>query len=512
MLENHQKPRRISLVPSRQALWASGLLFLFWLSFFIYVVSLDAQGLWRDEVDQLNFALGPLRQILANFTRAGWNGPLYPLILRGWVGLVGQSVFALRYFSALCGVLALVLLYKLTARRFGRWAGLFSLILGVTSPYCAWYAQEVKMYTWLLLLVLLALYALDRGCVEHRRHWWAVSLVATTLAVYSHILAVLFIPVAICWFLLHPYRHRRAWVGGLVVLALLTLPYLPLLRWLLPMVGEALLQGNMETGYPSYTLSQMIGILLNGWSVGVAGWKYEFGSILFGVLAAVGLVGLFVQKKPELATGLLIWVVLPLAVLWFVSLRRPTFTDRYLIWCLPAFYIAIGAGLVWISRFTKASVVLLLMTMVSLAGVNLVKQATIPLKPEFHKAAAYLSERRDPGDLLLFQIPYNHFVFDYYYEPPMDPWAKAPYTNWLLPEGGDYLKDGEYVNDELPAILGDHRDVWLVYSEVALWDARELVKQWLDEQGVLLEESHFNRVDIYHYRLRAGQVSDNGDD
>ncbi|MEA3339156.1 MAG: hypothetical protein U9R15_04240, partial [Chloroflexota bacterium] len=50
-------------------------------------VSLDAQPLWRDEVDALRFATAPWPKMMASFTRPGWNGPLYYVLLRGWVAL-----------------------------------------------------------------------------------------------------------------------------------------------------------------------------------------------------------------------------------------------------------------------------------------------------------------------------------------------------------------------------------------------------------------------------------------
>ena len=39
------------------------------------------------------------------FVRAGQNGPLYFLTLRPWFSLMGTSEFALRYPSAMAGVL-----------------------------------------------------------------------------------------------------------------------------------------------------------------------------------------------------------------------------------------------------------------------------------------------------------------------------------------------------------------------------------------------------------------------
>ena len=43
--------------------------------------------------------------------------------------------------------------------------------------------------------------------------------------------------------------------------------------------------------------------------------------------------------------------------------------------------------------------------------------------------------------------------------------------------------------------------VWFVYSEVLLWDDRELVKAWLDEHGTLVEQQGYVGVELFYYTL-----------
>ncbi|MBN1262068.1 MAG: glycosyltransferase family 39 protein [Anaerolineae bacterium] len=487
--ERHQKPRGISL--ERLALF--GILFL---GFAVRVWLLDAQGMWRDEVDALNFAMAPLSEMIANFTRAGWNGPLYFLLLRGWAALTGATAFALRFFSVLMGLLELAVLFDLTRRRIGPAAAVFTLGVAACSPYLVWYAAEVKMYTWVPFLAVLALGALDRACEHPQGYLWATVLVATTLAIYSHILAALLIPVEIAWFILYPRRASRAWRGALVTLVLLTLPYLPLLAWQFPLV----LQDRGTTGFPEYTLFQMLSALLVGWSVGPLGWGMTPGLWIFGGLALLGGVALGLSGKGRVAATLAGWLLVPLLLIWAISQRGPIFTDRYLIWTTPAFYMAIGAALAWIGQRGKIWVWGGLLALVVLDGGNLVMHGTQPYKPQFREAAAYLRLHRLPSELLLFQIPYNHRVIDYYLDAPLDPWYECPYTNHRG-AGGDYLVDVSAVDAQLRAHTSGYSQVWLVYSEFTLWDERELVKSWLDGHGVLTGRETYHGVTLYAYRL-----------
>lgn len=471
------------------------LLLLVAVAFALRAWGLEAQGLWRDEVDALRFATAPLAELWSNFTRPGWNGPFYFLLLRGWVSLTGTTAYAMRYFSLLWGVVSVPLFYRLARRIVEQPAALWATCLVIGSPYLVWYSQEVKMYTWVPALVLAALYALDRACVRPRMLEWNVVLVATSLAFYSHILAALLIPVEWVWFLLRPHRARRAWLGGVAVSVLLTLPYIPLLYWQAPLIFQ-----QRETGFPAYTLGEMVGILLGGWSVGIAGWGGIAATVVYSGLALLGLGGWVAVRRPRQALTLLLWVAVPLLIIWGVSLRGPIFTDRYLIWAAPAFYLAIGAGLALLRPLSRWGPLLGLVALLTVAGINLFQQVTRPIKPEFPAAVAYLETRRQPGELLLFQIPYNHWVAAYYAQGSLDPWAEAPFTNWRQADG-TYLVGPEYVAGEMQRIVGPQRSLWLIYTEVDLWDDRQLVKAWLDAHGTLRDECHWHRVDLYHYEL-----------
>ena len=499
MSENHPKLRGIS--PRLD------ILLTLWLAFSARAISLTAQGLWRDEVDQWRFALQPWAEMAANFTKVGWNGPLYSPLVRAWIALTGESVYALRYLSLLWGVLGVALIYALARRLLDARAARWAVLLMALSPYMVWYAQEVKMYTWVPLLVLLALYALERACVTAQRRWWLTMLVATSLAFYSHILAALLIPVIYLWVWLHPRRHPRALRRGWWAPALLVLPYLPLLAWQAPLLLQV-----RETGFPPYALHEMALTLLNGWLVGIyqgemlVGGNVGIGIILaMSALAFLGAIELVARGRERLLYRLGIWMGVPLLALWFVSLRGPIFTDRYLIWAAPALYLLVAAGLAVMQRRMRRAWPALFLLLTGLWGFRLVEQAIYPIKPQFDHAADYLATARDPDALLLFQIPYNHHVIDYYFRRRGDahlfPWAEAPFTNWRAPDG-DYDYGMPYVDGQMRGIVADYREVWLVYSEVPLWDERELVRIWLDTRGAVADKIPLHGVTLYRYELQ----------
>ena len=108
-------------------------------AFWVRLMNLTTQSLWRDEVDSIVLSGLELQELPTSLFIVGHNGPLYFIGLYFWRKLVGISEFALRYPSALFGTLAVPLGYIL-ARRLGvsRWVGLLLSLLLATAPYLVW--------------------------------------------------------------------------------------------------------------------------------------------------------------------------------------------------------------------------------------------------------------------------------------------------------------------------------------------------------------------------------------
>ena len=502
-------------------------------AFAVRTASLDAQSLWRDEVDALRFAAAPLPEILANFTRHGWNGPLYFLLLRGWVTATGSSEYAMRYFSLVFGVLCVPLIYVLGRRLFGRTEGLLASILVAASPYMVWYSQEVKMYTVLPMLAILAVYGLYRAVGEGGWHWWAVPVVAISLSVYCHIMAVLLIPVHVLLYFIWWPQSRDRWRGALVSLACLTLPYLPLAAWQAPLLFQV-----RETGFPPYTLGKMVEISLNGWTSGIVGWGRVWGTVLMGVMAAWGMWPPSGHHARDAGNrgrvAMAAWLVTPLVLVWLVSLWQPLFTDRYLVWTTPAFYLLVATAMAffWRNRgWRRWPAILLTGAVLAVDGGNLYLQATLPIKSDFRAAAAYVGDRRafrtrsesaigvPPPDypanshtylplvvadrlqfdeLIIFQIPYARYAFDYYFSAETYGWADGLYTNHLASDGSYVVTQAEVARKMRETTAG-HKRVWLVSTEMTMWDGRGLVQGWLEANMQREDEGHFALVDVYQY-------------
>ncbi len=455
---------------------------------------IGGESLWRDEVDSIRFALalspGALRE---QALQTGFNGPLYLATLRSWFAAIGVSDFSLRAFSLLWGMLLIATVAGLTRRLAGPRAALFAAILIIFSPVHTWYGAEGKMYAMQPALLSAAMLSLHIAIRRASAAGWLLFTILTSCAFYTHILSPLFLPVAalaaIVWGGWRSVLQR----APLLSAAALALPYLPLLAWQLP----ALLAG-VSTGHPSYSTETIVLSLLLNWSHGLnlqlpwsnaAAWPLVAAFWLLWLLIVLAPLMFGWQAKPDPArycfstasagalhrlgpnqrfwhtTVLLAWLLLPIALLMLIQPRIQLFEPRYVLWCAPALAVLGGMGIAAWPRWFAAGVTTLLV-LLQLLGVA-AQQAHV-IRPDQRAAATALVARLLPEDALVYQIPYGAHSFRHYG------------VHAVREIDGPFVNGGEQVDATLRAALGPSQRVWLVETEVEMWDAANQTRAWFE--------------------------------
>ncbi|MEO1591520.1 MAG: glycosyltransferase family 39 protein, partial [Cyanobacteria bacterium J06632_22] len=112
--------------------------------------------------------------------------PLYFLLVRRWVELVGPSVASIRSFSVLTSLLILPALYWLCRELFQKAiVGEFAVVLAAVSPLQVVYAQEARPYSLWMLAIVVASALLAKTLRTRQFGWlWPYALVCS-LGLYT---------------------------------------------------------------------------------------------------------------------------------------------------------------------------------------------------------------------------------------------------------------------------------------------------------------------------------------
>ena len=319
-------------------------------AFAVVLVDLQRESLWDDDGFTLwvpravepppaslraapRYLIDSLGGALAR-ARADVHPPLYFLALDIWSLLAGASIFSVRLFSALAGVIGLAAVYALGARLFDRRAALWSLLLLATAGAFIYYGREARMYSALLALATLATLAYLRW--RDRPGAGRVLLYGGLLAalVYTHYAGALIALTHTLHLLLTRPRRLPALIAPVAVAALLFAPWLP-----------ALLSQWAAHGGPA--------------ALPVASdWQTVAGLMLVisgghGALYLTALIPalLAARRRADPALLLALWLLLtPAALLALNAWVTPLFQIRYALAALPALALALAWGLRELSR------------------------------------------------------------------------------------------------------------------------------------------------------------------
>lgn len=426
--------------------------------------------------------------------------PLYFLTLHFWQALAGSSEVAVRYPSLTLGILMIPLIYELGKRIFTVQGGLLAAFLAALNPFFVWYSQETRMYMMLATLSLLSVLLCLRALREDRVALWIGYVLATVLAISSHYFGLLILAVenGIFFLVKENWPLWRKWFLGQIAIVLIYTP------WALS-VASFLLAHSKDWIRPVGLLAMLRQVLV----------VYSLGVTVPGVLGLVlslpfvllFLLGLLTSWWEEWRSGLVLslYLGLPLLGVFFISLQRPIFHERYLILIVPAYLVTLAKGISAVrsfpivTSFVKArlsSLTLRLPMAVSLALLvvsslySLFNYFYVPQyvkSPPWPALAHLIEETGQEGDVIIYNYPDPSPV---YYND-----GRLPIL--LLPT--DFPLDVKGTTDSLNQLLADNRRIWLVPHKADNWDADGFVETWLDRHADKVRQEAIDslRLNLY---------------
>lgn len=377
---------------------------------------LGAAGVWFDEAYHVALIREPsvgamLDAVLANPP----SDPLYPLVLRGWVGIAGREDAVIRLPSVLAGTLTIPAAAWLAHELDGRRAVAFlAAAFMAVSPYALEFAQEAAPYALAAFLTTLALAAGSRWRRTGLRRDGLLTTVIGITALYAHYVAV---PILALAWLLGFARwsgptavDRRRWlaVGGLIGFA--WVPWLIGLaeHWLAAAAPRATLAASISVMDLPRTLAQYAAgtaALLQSQRLLLAA-----GLAIGALLVALGWVAGGNRSRRGIrvvtVTAAIIFVA-PAIASWITGAWL--FIPHFGLLLLPAGLVVAAAGVPETSRLARgrrwtssiAAVLVASWCAVALAGVVLFRAAPPHGDDGLRALVATLEGQALPGDAIL---------------------------------------------------------------------------------------------------------------
>ncbi|HEY69313.1 MAG TPA: hypothetical protein G4O08_01890 [Anaerolineae bacterium] len=474
---------------------------------------LTSRPLWYDEAFSVLFSSqGPSAMAYGTLTQeAGVAADIHPLgyytLLWLWAKIVGTTPFAVRSLSLILGLGIVALGYGLARELFSERIAMLAGWVLAFSPFQVHYAQEARMYALLALFMLGATLAFWHALHGGSNWLWLAFSMLAAAGMYVHNLAALYLvclaltPLFLCrwralgktvlaglgaiclylpWLLRLPSQVARLqwayWIEPprlteLVRTLLVFVSYLPLQRWLLPIV-------------------LFLGILM----VVVGCWA------TLRALRTVGRSGRRAVWLVGLSGG-------PVLLMFLVSQWQPIYLERamlpagaiftiWLAWCLGTPVLPLPARRVaWLAL--GLAFVVGLFSHFSYLG--------FPYAP-FGEVNALLREQATSGEIVLHSNKITALPAAY-----DDPEIEHRYLADPQGTGSDTLAPatqlvlGMIADDDAAGAVGSSPGVWFVIFSREIEDYLVLGLEehpalgWLQSEFECRDEYAFGELHVYHF-------------
>lgn len=411
-------------------------------------------------------------QYLINASRE--HPPVYYLGMSLWLKTAGLSEFAVRYPSALMGVVTAAWGIRAGKRLFSREGGLWAGLLLAILPFSVWAGRNGRMYS---LVILLALINLDLfwRLVQHP-NWQLGSayLLTTLLGTFTHYYLILLWPAAGLLLFMFPRKTRtlrKFWIVGMLGAGML------LGVFLLTSPGARATFLEVANRFPTRTLRlQDLKIALMDIYLY---WHHPTLNEEFWIAVGFTVLGWIMAWRHDAPTGALLAATctIPVLITHFIP---AAIEARYLVAIVPGLVLSLTALSIWLRpHWLRAAIILLILLQINARWERL----RFPPDTTFSNSMSYLHQASRTGDALVMNGPWPALLLTYY-EPPGD------VTVYRVPEAAPPGFDAEIDIPRLEEIAAEHERIWVSYGAVKQTDPTYGVSHWLAENMYCVERYH----------------------
>ncbi len=342
--------------------------------------------------------------------------PLYYLLAKAVTLLFGNSLFVFKMTSIAANVAIMALGMTKVYRRFGLKTSAIFIFLSCFAPQMAFYAVQLRMYSWASFFVLAsAVYGYEILC-ENKKSDWVLFVLFSLGGAYTLYFACISISAIYLFLLLVILVKRRDLLKRFLIACGATVAgYLPWLFVFLTVTFGGL--DGFKESMPETTLGEIIGkFWLWAFESNVKCDELVYGGLIVLALAAVWLAkaGRPDKTEPVFATVLLL---IPVYTIFFGKILNDLATrrllNRYIEPTLILIWLAFSVG---IARY-KNRVFYLAMGCVVLLGVEnyrYVYHDEYHVAPLIHETENFIETNMEPGDVVVYELEPYELMYRYY--------------------------------------------------------------------------------------------------
>lgn len=478
--------------------------FSLYLITFLYIlfsiICLLNNVVWADEIFSLSMIRNNMKDLIF-VTASDVHPPLYYLSLKFFAGIV-SSIFSnvnVIFVSKLFSMIPLFILisfgFSKIRKYFGKLTNAIFCFLLVATPKIIYYFVEIRMYSWALCFVTIALIYAYEIMKKNMNKSWIMFCIFGILAAYTHLYACLAIGIIYVLLLLFLINNNRKaikkWIICAIIMALLYLPWLIIIIqqlksvssgfWISPITFTTVIDYFKFIFYPTSNYPLLNKVL----------------GIGFFIISIFVLLKLFKFKKnekskDEVSIALIgyLSLLITIAIGIFVSLLvNPIFVSRYMVGALGCFILGFSILLaIKIDEKNYWSILLIIPLLISIFNFNDWRK-TEEIKAQqyasFHETLNIINE----DDIIISDNIHTEFLSAYFKNKNEVYLWKSYNKESVLVMFKNIRNNMEFEN--LYDILKNNKVYFIDYI-----DQHDTKKELLDN-NIKLEDLGFYQVDLY---------------
>lgn len=476
------------------------LLLLITLGGIIRLYGLEIQSFWNDELSSWRrSSFDHLIDVIDTSVQTDVHPPGYQILVYYVLRYIGDTQAALRFPSAIAGILSIPVIYLLGLQLYSYREGLIAAsLMGIL--WCpVYYSQEARGYSLLLLFTLMAAYLwLDilRNFTREKTppYYMIVAYIAAAItASYLHYYGAFFIALQGLLGIFIIIRKVRALRHLFVIYGSIFLAYLP---WVPSMVSH--FQSDRGSWIPEPVLSTFLSYL---------GFFFNKPKpLLYIVLALYGLLLLRSLYNFSVTRGkrcesiitsptmlLTLWLVVPYTIAYFISITfKPVLYNRFLIISLPAAYLLLARALTQlpIRRMGRIFITLSLIGLFIFHLLFIHEYYSRPHKAQFREAVGYALEQAHhyEDSAIIGNVWYPEFL-NYYFEKG----GSQDRVDIIASQREDIPLVSEFIQTETPNYI------WLISAHQS--PSPELL-DFLEKKFTMLDHQALYNADVWLFENR----------